>query len=317
MKCRFLKLFGCVCLSLLGATAQATSNTLGEYNLILIEDYNFQGGDVQGRTLIGGDLNAAGSAAEFGSRLENTDTAIDAVTVVGDITANQIRVLRDNNLVYGGNLNVGQVELNDGNDGAAIHDPSLSIADVAAELHADSAYFASLASTGTYSNGIFNYTGAGSEAVFNVDASDVFAQNTSLSLNWGAAETVIINVSAQDSIPGFDVTVGGGVNLNNGFNGPDAFSNILWNFYDATSIDFNSLAVKGSVLAPLATTTGGASFDGAFAAVSYTGAREFHNFVFNYDKPPTSTQIPEPSLWMLMIMSVLYLTRVKRRRVAA
>lgn len=316
MKFSFFKLFGCVCLSLLGSNAMATSNTLGEYNLILIEDYNFQGGDVQGRALIGGDLNASGTAAEFGSRLENTDTAIDAVTVVGDITANQIRVLRDNNLVYGGNLNVGQVELNDGNDGAAIHDPSLSIADVAAELHADSAYFASLATTGSFANGIFNYTGTGSEAVFNVDASDVFAQNSSLSLNWGVAETVIINVSAEDSIPGFDITVGGGVNLNNGFNRQDAFSNILWNFYDATSIDFNSLAVKGSVLAPLATTTGGASFDGSFAAVSYTGAREFHNFVFNYDKPSTATQIPEPSVWAIMLMSLVYLTRSKRKKAA-
>lgn len=294
---------------------ESTSSTLGTYNLILLEDYNFQGGDVQGQVLIGGDLNASGHAVEFGSRLANTNTAIDAVTIMGDVNANQIRVLNDNNLVYGGALNVSHVELNDGNDGKAIANADLSIDDVAASLHADSAYFASLSANGTYSDGIFNYIGTDSVAVFNVSADDVFAQNSDLSLNWGDAETVIINVSASNALAN-DIVVGGGVNLNNGFNGSEAFSNVLWNFYDAESIDFNSLAVKGSVLAPLATTSGGASFDGSFAAVSYTGAREFHNYVFNYEAPsaPPVVSVPEPPTIAVLAVLLLFLSFRRARR---
>jgi choice-of-anchor A domain-containing protein len=294
---------------------ESTSSTLGTYNLILLEDYNFQGGDVQGQVLIGGDLNASGHAVEFGSRLANTNTAIDAVTIMGDVNANQIRVLNDNNLVYGGALNVSHVELNDGNDGKAIANADLSIDDVAASLHADSAYFASLSANGTYSDGIFNYIGTDSVAVFNVSADDVFAQNSNLSLNWGDAETVIINVSASNALAN-DIVVGGGVNLNNGFNGSEAFSNVLWNFYDAESIDFNSLAVKGSVLAPLATTSGGASFDGSFAAVSYTGAREFHNYVFNYEAPsaPPVVSVPEPPTIAVLAVLLLFLSFRRARR---
>lgn len=310
--------------SLLWNTALAVSTTpvdasgngaLGTYNLILLEDYNFSGGDVQGRTYIGGNLNAQGRYAEFGSRLANTDTAIDAVTIVGDVNASGIRVLRDNNLVYGGALNASTVELNDGDDGQLIHDPNLSISDIATELYADTAYYASLSSNGTYSNGVFNYAGADEVAVFNVSASDIFSQNSNLSLNWGAAETVIINVSAN-GLSNNDIVIGGGVNLNNGFTQQSSFSNVLWNFYDAENINFNGVAMKGSVLAPFADTSGGASFDGAFAASSYTGAREFHDFVFSYERPQEIVSVSAPSTGLVLLgtLSSLLLRRRRHRQ---
>ncbi|BFT28949.1 hypothetical protein D210916BOD24_01250 [Alteromonas sp. D210916BOD_24] len=305
--------------SLLWNTAFAVDTTpinssgngaLGTYNLILLEDYNFSGGDVQGRTFIGGNLNAQGRYAEFGSRLANTNTAIDAVTIVGDVNASGVRVLRDNNLVYGGALNASTVELNDGDDGQLIHDPNVTIADIATELYTDTAYYASLSSNGAYSNGVFNYTGIDEVAVFNVSAIDIFSQNSNLSLNWGAAETVIINVSAN-GFSNNDIVIGGGVNLNNGFTQQSAFSNVLWNFYDAESINFNGVAMKGSVLAPFADTSGGASFDGTFAANSYTGAREFHDFVFNYERPPSIVAVSSPSTGVLLIgaLGILFLRR--------
>lgn len=308
-KLRLVKsLFAFAILASVSSLASATTGTIGKYNLILLGDYNFQGGDVQGQTFIGGDLNSS-NPVEFGSRLANTDTAIDAVTIVGDVNASRVRVLRDNNLVYGGSLNSTPVELNDGDDGQLIHNPALSVTDVMAELYADTAYFAGLTSTGAYSSNSFTYSGSEKVAVFDVSASDVFAQNSNLSLNWGSAETVIINVS------GTHVNIGGGVNLNNGFNGDMSFSNIVWNFFEATSINFNSLASKGSVLAPYAVTSGGASFDGAFAAVSYTGAREFHNYTFNYDTPTTSTQVPEPPLFGLMLAASLALFRIRKSKI--
>ena len=292
-----------------------SSSALGTYNLILLEDYNFKGGDVNGMAFIGGDFNGPGRATDFGSRLANTNTAIDAVTIVGDINANVVKVLNDNNLVYGGSLNATTIELNDGNDGQAIYDPTLSVDSIAASVHADSAYYASLSENGVFSNGTFNYSGTDEVAVFNVSASEIFAQNSNLSLNWGNAETVIINVSASDGNAGNDIVVGGGVNLNNGFNGSYAFSNVLWNFYDAESIDFGSLGMKGAVLAPLADTrSNGSAFDGTFVAKSYTGAQEFHNYVFNYERPQTSVvvDVPEPSTFLMVLMGLLMI-RVNRR----
>lgn len=315
MRSVVLLILGVFLLGASSAKAADNSGALNSYNLILLEDYNFSGGDVQGKTFIGGDLNANGRVAEFGSRLANTNTAIDAVTIVGDVNANGIRVLRDNNLVYGGALNASTVELNDGNDGQLIYNPDLSIAAIKNELLSDSAYYSSLAGNGNFSNGVFNYTGSDELAVFNVSAADVFSQNSNLSLQWGAAQTVIVNVTASD-FAGGNIVIGGGVNLNNGFTQQSAFSNILWNFYDANSIDFNGIAMKGSVLAPFADTRGGASFDGTFAANSYTGAREFHNFVFNYERPDDTVEVSESSTIMLLICALagVFLRRKRIRK---
>lgn len=315
MRSVVLLILGVFLLGVFSAKAADNSGALNSYNLILLEDYNFSGGDVQGKTFIGGDLNANGRVAEFGSRLANTNTAIDAVTIVGDVNANGIRVLRDNNLVYGGALNASTVELNDGNDGQLIYNPDVSIAAIKNELLSDSAYYSSLAGNGNFSNGVFNYTGSDELAVFNVSAADVFSQNSNLSLQWGAAQTVIVNVTASD-FAGGNIVIGGGVNLNNGFTQQSAFSNILWNFYDANSIDFNGIAMKGSVLAPFADTRGGASFDGTFAANSYTGAREFHNFVFNYERPDDTVEVSESSTIMLLICALagVFLRRKRIRK---
>lgn len=315
MRSVVLLILGVSLLGVFSAKAADNSGALNSYNLILLEDYNFSGGDVQGKTFIGGDLNANGRVAEFGSRLANTNTAIDAVTIVGDVNANGIRVLRDNNLVYGGALNASTVELNDGSDGQLIYNPDVSIAAIKNELLSDSAYYSSLAGNGNFSNGVFNYTGSDELAVFNVSAADVFSQNSNLSLQWGAAQTVIVNVTASD-FAGGNIVIGGGVNLNNGFTQQSAFSNILWNFYDANSIDFNGIAMKGSVLAPFADTRGGASFDGTFAANSYTGAREFHNFVFNYERPDDTVEVSESSTIMLLICALagVFLRRKRIRK---
>lgn len=286
--------------SFASGVALATENALGTYNLILLQDYNFQGGDVEGRTFIGGDLNAQGTAAEFGSRLPDTDTAIDAVTIVGDVSATHVTVQNGNNLVYGGSLGMTNVNLN-GSGGSAINDPSVSIASLQNSLYNDAQYFSALDDNGQLSNGTLTYGGADDVAVFDVSAGDIFAMNTTLSINQGTASTVVINVG------GTDISVDGGVNLVGAFTNVSNFSNILWNFYEATSIDFGNLAVKGSVLAPYAETSGGASFDGAFAALTYSGAREFHNFTFNYDRPVTSTAVPEPSSLALVGLALLAL----------
>ncbi|MDO6424813.1 choice-of-anchor A family protein [Saccharophagus degradans] len=284
-------------------SATVFASPLSEYNLILLEDYNFQGGDVEGRTFIGGDLNAAGMGADFASRVP-TLNIVDSVNVVGDVTAANINV-QHGNFVHGGNLNA-NVNLNGA--GSVIHNPSLSISSIADELFAQSLTYSGLAANGTFNNvpnnSSFDYLGTDPLAVFSVDAADVFAQNNSLRLNSGNAETVIINVA------GTDITVNGGVNLVDGFRQNDiSFGNIIWNFFEAETINFGNLAMAGSVLAPFADITGGAVFEGSVAAESYTGGREFHRFLFN----TPNVSVPEPGPLSLLMLGIGFIALSRAR----
>jgi len=281
----------------------ATAMPMEEYNLILAQDYNFQGGDVEGKTFIGGNLNAAGMGADFGSR-EPQLTVSDTLKVVGDITATNINV-QHGNVVYGGTANVGHFNIN--GPGEVIQDSSLSIDAVMTELKALSESYSMLQANADFdiSTSTLNYAGSDTLAVFDVDPGDIFAQNTGLKLDYNAAETVIINVS------GVNVSVGGGVNLLDGFRQEQLGArNILWNFYEAESVDFGGIAMFGSVLAPTADISGGAVFDGSVAANSYTGGREFHRFLFN----PPSVNVPEASSAALLMLGLAALITARRKR---
>jgi len=110
--------------------------------------------------------------------------------------------------------------------------------------------------------------------------------------------------------------------MNNGFqaianNDNLGATNILWNFYEATSINFGSMRVNGSVLAPYAHVTGGNNFDGALAAKSFSGAVEVHDELFNWTPPltppPTST-VPESSSLLLLLMGLGLISLARLRR---
>ena len=109
-----------------------------------------------------------------------------------------------------------------------------------------------------------------------------------------AGSTLIINV------PGALQSMSGGLALN----GIDR-EHVLYNFYQATTINSSNIAVRGSVLAPYATVnlTGG-SFDGnsvLLNAVQRNGG-EFHLYPF--------TGTPEPaSIGLLLLGFVLHRRR--------
>lgn len=300
-------LLGSTSLLVLGLTSvTASALPLSDYNLILSGDYNFTGGEVEGRTLIGGNLNASGQAPVFGTRL-NSSPDIDSLTVAGDAAAQHIH-LNGGSMVYGGNLNA---SVNKNGGGTVTRQSGLDFSGVFQALETGSLGYAGMSGNGAFVGDLLEYTGTDSTAVFNVSAADIFAQNTALKLNAGSAETVIVNVS------GSDIHIGGGVNLTNGFDveghGGVGARNILWNFHEALNINLDGLgSPKGSILAPFADVIGGnGQYDGSLAAKSYKGAREFHDYPFI---PPTTT-VPEPGTLALLILG-LGLVSLRRRLLA-
>ncbi|WP_196156908.1 choice-of-anchor A family protein [Reinekea sp. G2M2-21] len=272
---------------------------LNDYNLILFSDYDFQGGDVEGKTLVGGNLNASGFGTVFGS---DAPSFGNTLTVAGDVNATNLTV-ENGNLLYGGALNVSNVNMNGG--GSVTQSNGIDLSSIQFELQQASQGFSALGTNGVYDTAAktLQYSGSDATAIFNVSASDLFAQNTSLRLNSGSAQNVVINVSGKN------ITAGGGTNLVDGFRHSDiGAGNILWNFFEAETIDFNNLAMFGSVLATSADLRGGAVFDGAVAANSYVGAREFHNFLYS----PPSVNVDEPTTLAMLLVSLVALVRRRK-----
>ncbi|MEJ2044154.1 MAG: choice-of-anchor A family protein [Reinekea sp.] len=181
--------------TLMGASVTAMAMPLSDYNLILHNDYNYQGGDVEGATFVGGDLNTSGQASDFGSKFGTKVNANNAaLSVVGDVngstTWNGQTIYGDihvqhGDFVYGGALNANPI-MNGG--GAVYQDKSLSIANIWNELTQASTDYSQLSANGTLNAITSNqkeltYTGSDAVAVFNYSADDLFAQNTSLMLN--------------------------------------------------------------------------------------------------------------------------------------
>lgn len=304
---KLLAVAGAVLLS-----SMAAATPLSDYNLILFGDLNPSGSlHVHGNSFIGGDLN--GSSPEFANHL-NKSLTIDTVEVAGDLNATGWTKVNAGQLAYGGSNNLGGVNCNGnpyGGTSACVHQVAGLDAKAVAlydELNAESAYYQGLAATGSidFDQDMFAYNGLATDlAVFNIAGADLFAQNSNWKLSFGAADKVVINVSGN--------VLGnpGSVNLTN--QGFGNFTNILWNFYEATSINFGN-NWKGSVLAIDAAVNTQNDFDGALAANTYVGSGQIHNYRWDYTPP--ETEVPETSSLMLLLtgLGLLGLGRLRRRR---
>lgn len=320
MKAFIQKFSAGLTLILAAASMPAGAIPLTDYNLILLGDLKNDSIHVYGKTFISGDVTAGGWI-EFGSRLDKS-TRETSLEVAGNLNGAGMHV-QAGYATFGGSNNLGGVNCNgNGLGGGACLVPGADLTDKAADL-ADQLYtgsqgFASLLGNGDLftdgNNKNLKYTGADEVAVFNLDGSSLFAQNSNWSLDAGSASTVIINVS------GTDIFNFGGVNMNSGF-GVDAgggnigASNILWNFYEATSINFGSTRINGSVLAPYADVIGANNFDGALAAKSLSGAIEVHDHLFNWTPPPPPvSEVPESSSLLLLLMGLGLICLARLRR---
>jgi choice-of-anchor A domain-containing protein len=132
---------------------------------------------------------------------------------------------------------------------------------------------------------------AAGQAIFDISSSLLTAGNEHVVFDANGATTIIVNVTC------------GGANCTISLPSSDTFESdttyaaeTLWNFYDASTLDFGS-EFGGTVLAPNAAVANSSPIDGDLIANSFTGSAELHNYPFTGN---LTFAVPEPaSLWLL------------------
>lgn len=265
----------------------------GDYNAFLFGNLNAIGGDTEGRLAVGG--NATMQYYSVGYHSPDSKGTLDHLVVGGDLNAIGNWQVFGGNTKYGGKL-VGSpstVAPNTISQGSPIAFGTVQtqMQDLAADL-------AAMPDTGTSWREYSTLNIKGEDPVLNVvtiNPSD-WASVSDRQITAPAGSTLIIN------IPGATNSMSGGLALNGISRG-----NVLYNFYESTTINASSIALYGSMLAPYATlnlTSG--SIDGnaiLLNAVQRNGG-EFHNYPF--------TGTPEPATVGLLLVGMALCRRRRR-----
>ncbi|HET6307437.1 MAG TPA: choice-of-anchor A family protein, partial [Rhodopila sp.] len=167
-------------------------------------------------------------------------------------------------------------------------------------------------STTTTANGVLTFNAAPNSsgvAVFNINSS-LFSNASTVTINLNGATSVIINVDVDDCGSGV-CTFSPSAN----FQSPtDYASAVLWNFTNATNLDFNT-EFGGSILAPDATLDNASPIDGSVVVANDSGSGgEIHSYPYTGTLPGGSTSVPEPGSLALLGSGIVGLTAACRRR---
>lgn len=286
-----------------GAVAvSASADVLSTWNLIVFNDLTSTQ-EVEGRTMVGRDLTTG--ASNYGTMLDRpSHLGLDVLIVGRNLNGGNVQI-EAGNLRLGG-TRTGNANFNGG--GMQINDPGAAaiVSAARSEIQWISSHLAGLGATNTVSipmgspapvnfSAVANIDGV---AVFNVDGSQLFGngfvQQFDIAMN--GATSIIINVS------GTSITHNQG-NFLGGFN-PSNAPNILWNFYEAQTLNIDR-ALFGAVLAPDAHLTNGNFIAGSVAVENFTQNGEIH-------LPTYQGYVPAPGAFVLM--GVAGLLACRRRK---
>lgn len=327
-------------LSAAGAQAGVTEINTGldlmtQYNLITFGDFK-AGHDVEGRAFIGGDVT--GSSATFYNNPSsfgvNPGPSNPGLTVVGDVKGDTKNLNNGAGALIGGSVdnqfnlngvqtvNVGgtlnQVNLNGSTVNQNVPGLAASLAATEASYYSTlnnlSQELSALTKTVDYalvgSNEIHFELGApsGSEpAVYFLESTDVL-NGRNITFDIGAYDFVVVNVKGSAPV------LPSGTNWNGGDDASTLGANVIWNFYEATTIGFNG-QFKGSVLAPNAIATfSNSPITGTAVFAEFNQGGEVHmaNFGgYTFTPPPG---VPEPATWAMMILGFGAAGSMIRRR---
>ncbi|MBU1248441.1 MAG: choice-of-anchor A family protein [Proteobacteria bacterium] len=236
---------------------------------------NFSGtSDTEGRLAVGGDTYLSGYSV--GDKLPY-DQSATVLVVGGDLTYTSGRVY--GKALVGGSATLGHANVADGGVYTNQAMP-FDFGAVQQRITAASSRLSVRKPTGTVANnwGGLTLTGNGDSntQIFNVSGDELLASwGLSLS-NIGDGATVIINVSGE--VTGLtNMNMEGLASLND---------KVLFNFYEATDLTLSGIAVRGSILAPLADVTGNSGVIwGTTIASSFEGGMQQNHVPFTGTTP--------------------------------
>jgi len=248
---------------------------MSTYNLITLDDLSTSS-DVEGRTFVGDSL-VSSTSANFAIRL-SSPPAEDTLIVVGNLAAGNPLNLNAGSLRLGGQRNSRIINFN--GRGSLVADATLTDTSVTASLQAASLDLAKLTANNsvtipTGQPGPLRFTAttvtSSGIAIFQAKGADIFNNSRvqQIELQPQSATTIIINVA------GTTINWSDG-NLVGNFVDKTWRANVIWNFYEATTINLGSRNLMGALLAPLAAVKTSGNLDGAVAVRSLTTTAEVH-----------------------------------------
>jgi choice-of-anchor A domain-containing protein len=167
-------------------------------------------------------------------------------------------------------------------------------------------------STATVSNGVVSFNAAPNSsgvAVFNINSS-LFSGASSVQINLDGATSVIINVNVDTCASNVCLFATSA----NFLDPTDYASAVLWNFVNATNLNFTT-EFGGSILAPDGTVDNSAAIDGTLVAENDSGSTgELHSDPYTGTFPGSPTAAPEPASLALIGSGIAGLAAVRRRR---
>ena len=258
-----------------------TVDAMSRYSLIVLDDL-WTSSDVENRTFVGGSLISTESA-NFGINVNGIAATDTMLSVVHDLVAGNPLNLNAGSLRLGGASNGRPINFNGG--GSLIADSFLSdgpittiLQDATAQLAAATADNGVILPTGQPGPARFQVTTtpAGGVAVFQVSGAELFSNGLvqQIELSPGNAAAIVINVT------GSTIDWSGNGNMVGEFTNSIWRSRVIWNFPQATSINFGSHNMMGAVLAPYAALTTSANLDGSVAVRALTTSAEVHQPTF-------------------------------------
>jgi choice-of-anchor A domain-containing protein len=261
--------------------------TAANFNVFVLGNINQPSSDTEGRMAAGGNVTL--SAYSVGYSLNRSTPLADALVVGGNLSFNGGRVY-NGNAVYAGSASVsGSTTV----DGKLAKGSPVNFAAEASYLKSQSAAMAALPANGTAALQWGGLTLTGSDSKLNIFAvqGSVIASINTLNIKAPAGSTVIVNIDgATTQMQNFGIFLTGVQR-----------TNILYNFYQATSLKIQGIGVQGSILAPKAAINfSSGNIDGTLIGASLEGTGESHHQPPVINVPvcssnPTSTPVPPTS----------------------